>query len=271
MLTRMKRPASCILFLLSWLWLGPAQAQQQGLVQQFTDSSILLTNGDTLEGLLTLNRREDVVQIQLGDGSVRTLSAVAVQSFAVKGEQIDRRHTPYYYDDFYDARAGYFYGNPFYGNRPLQRRQERPDTSLVRVFRVYRWNRDNDYSDFKSPGFFEQLSNGPYLLLRRESLVQRAANYNSPYGYGGYRGGYPYGAGIPATQLYTTIKDDFYLGLPDGRIIALRTPKKDLLNAFRQQQRQIEAYAKVNHLDYTNARELAYIVNYANSLNSPIH
>jgi len=267
----MKRSAAFLFFLLGWLCLGTASAQQQGLVQQFTDSSILLANGDTLEGPLTLNRREDVVQIQLGDGSVRTLSAVAVQSFAVKGEQIDRHRNPYYYDDFYDARAGYYYGNPMYGTRPLRRRQERPDTSLVRVFRVYRWNRGNDYSDFKSPGFFEQLSNGPYLLLRRESLVQRAANYgSSPYGYGAYRGGYPYGAGVPSTQFYTEIKDDFYLSMPDGNIVALRNPKKDLLNAFRQQEKQIDAYAKVNRLDYTNARELAYIVNYANSLNSII-
>ncbi|MBC6609960.1 hypothetical protein H8B15_03445 [Hymenobacter sp. BT507] len=266
----MKRFAPFLVFLVSWLWQVSAQAQQQGLVQQFTDSSILLTTGDTLEGPLTLNRREDVVQIQLADGSVRTLSAIAVQSFAVKGEQIDRRRNPYYYDDFYDARAGYYYGNPFYSTRPLRRRQERPDTSLVRVFQVYRWNRDNDYSDFKSPGFFEQLSNGPTVLLRRESLVQRAATYGSPYGYGAYRGGYPYGAGIPPTQFYTDIKDDFYLGFPDGRIIALRNPKKDLLNTFHQQQRQIEAYAKINHLDYTNARELAYIVNYVNSLHSAV-
>jgi len=253
--------------LLLLLFTGAAGAQTQTLVQQFAGSSVLLANGDTLEGPLVLNRQEDVVRVQLPDNTVSTLSAVAVQSFAVKGEQIDRRRNPYYYDDFYNARAGYYYGNPFYSSMPLRRRQERPDTSLVRVFRVYRWNHGNDYSDFKSPGFFEQLSNGPMLLLRRESLVQRAANYGSPYGMGGMGGygGYPYG-GMPGTRFYTDIKDDFFIGTPDGTIIPLRNPKKDLLNVFRQQSRVIEQYVKTNHLDYTVARELAYIVNYANSL-----
>ena len=250
-------PALLTLLLLA----GAARGQNQGLVQQFAGSSVLLANGDTLEGPLVLNRQEDVVRVQLPDNTISTLSAVAVQSFAVKGEQIDRRRNPYYYDDFYNARAGYYYGNPYYNNAPLRRRQERPDTSLVRVFRVYRWNHGNDYSDFKSPGFFEQLSNGPLLLLRRESLVQRAANVGSPYGMGGY--GY---GGMPMTRFYTDIKDDFFIGMPDGSVVALRNPKKDLLNVFRPQARQIEQYAKTNRLDYTVARELAYIVNYANSL-----
>ena len=263
----MKSPRFLPALLTLLLLAGAARAQTQGLVQQFAGSSVLLANGDTLEGPLVLNRQEDVVRVQLPDHTISTLSAVAVQSFAVKGEQIDRRRNPYYYDDFYNARAGYYYGNPYYNNAlPLRRRQERPDTSLVRVFRVYRWNHGNDYSDFKSPGFFEQLSNGPRLLLRRESLVQRAANVGSPYGMGGYGyGGYGYG-GMPMTRFYTDIKDDFFLGMPDGTVVALRNPKRDVLNAFRPQARQIEQYVKANRLNYDVARELAYIVNYANSL-----
>jgi hypothetical protein len=89
---------------------------------------------------------------------------------------------------------------------------------------------------------------------------------NSPYGYGGF-GGYPYGASRYAGS-YSEIKDNFYLGTTTGSIIPLRNPKKDLLAVYRKQARQIEQYAKQNNLDFTNARELAYIVNYANSLTS---
>ncbi|UOQ77070.1 hypothetical protein MUN84_21885 [Hymenobacter sp. 5516J-16] len=65
---------------------------------------------------------------------------------------------------------------------------------------------------------------------------------------------------------YTDVKDSFYLGLPNGNVLTLRNPKKDLLNYFHAHSRQIEQYAKENKLSYTEARELAYLVNYANSL-----
>ncbi|OUJ74289.1 hypothetical protein [Hymenobacter crusticola] len=242
-----------------------AQRTSSSFVQQFAGGTVLLANGDTIEGPLALHRNEDVILVSMPNNTVSTLSAVAVQSFAVKGERLDRNRNQF--DDFYDARMGYYYGSPIYGYTPRARRTT-PDTSLVRVFRVFRWNHDNDYSDFKSPAFFEQLSSGPTLLLRRESLVQRPVSYGSPYGFGGY-GAYGYPYGVPRTMgYYTEIKDNFYLGTPSGTIISLRNPKKDLLAAFRQQAKQIEKYAKENQLDYTNARELAFIVNYANSLQS---
>ncbi|TGE24560.1 hypothetical protein E5K00_04930 [Hymenobacter aquaticus] len=234
---------------------GPAAAQQrQTFTQQFAGSTVLLTSGDTLQGPLLLHRNEDVILLTMPDNTVNTFSAVAVQSFAVKGQQDDRRN---YYDDFFDSRSGYYYGNPYY-NMPPRPRRERRDTSLVRVFRTFRWNHDNDYSDFKSPAFFEQLSGGPNLLLRRESLIERPV-YNNPM-YGGY------GYGMPRTMYYNEIRDAFYLGLPSGNVLSLRNPKKDLLAAFRQHAKQIEQYAKDNRLTFTEARDLAFIVNYANSL-----
>ncbi|QDA62179.1 hypothetical protein [Hymenobacter jejuensis] len=252
---------------------GPATAEAQrsagSYVQNFAGGTVLLATGDTIEGPISLHRTEDVVLVTMPNNTVSTLSAVAIQSFAVKGERLDRRRDSYYYDDFYDARRGYYYGNPAFYNMPPPRHREQPDTSLVRVFRTYRWNHDNDYSDFKSPAFFEQLSNGPTILLRREALVQRPVSYGSPYGYGyGYGGAYPYG--MPrSTGYYTEIKDNFYLGTPQGNVLPLRNPKKDLLAAFPKQAHQIEQYAKENKLSYTNARELAFLVNYANSLAKP--
>ncbi|SHK48234.1 hypothetical protein [Hymenobacter psychrotolerans] len=225
------------------------------LVQEFAGSTILLTSGDTLRGPVTLRRDQDVLLMAQPDGTITTLSAVSINSFAVKGEEVDSRRGSGYYDNFYDARNGYFYGNPMYG-MPRQR-PETEDRNRVRVFRTFRWNRGNDYSDFKSPAFFEQLSNGPRMLLRRESLVERTMN-TGPYGYG-------YGAGRYLST-YTQVKDDFYLATPAGDIIPLRNPKKDLLAVFQGQSRQIEQYVRDNKLSFTVARELAFIVNYANSL-----
>ena len=233
----------------------------QGFTQQFAQASVLLSSGDTVSGPLALHRGEDMLTMTLPDNTVRTLPAVNVQSFAVRGERYDRRREQYYYyDDFYSMRQGYYYGSPFFTPMPTPRRRERPDTTLTRVFRTYRWNRDNDYSDFRAPGFFEQLSSGPVILLRREGLVEQPITYSNPYGYG-------YG-GMPGRPMgyYTVIKDNFYLGLPNGNVVSLRNPKKDLLSYFRAHERQIEQYAKTNKLNYSDPRELAYIVNYANSL-----
>ncbi|MBC6699466.1 hypothetical protein [Hymenobacter sp. BT190] len=234
-----------------------AQQNQRALVQEFAGSTILLASGDTLRGPVTLRRDQDVLLMAQPDGTLTTLSAVSVNSFAVKGEQIDSRLGNGYYDNFLDARNGYYYGNPLYGVPRL--RPETENLNRVRVFRTFRWNRGNDYSDFTSPAFFEQLSNGPRMLLRRESLVERTVN-NGPYGYGAYGyGGRNFGT-------YTEKKDDFYLATPTGSIIALRNPKKDLLAVFRGQAKQLEQYARTNNLSFTVARELAFIVNYANSL-----
>jgi hypothetical protein len=252
--------------LLLWLPLSaPAQRTGQGFTQQFSQASVLLSSGDTISGPLALHRGEDVLTMSLPDNTVRTLPAVNVQSFAVRGERYDRRREQYYYDDFYSMRQGYYSGNPYFNTTPVPRRRERADTTLMRVFRTYRWNRDNDYSDFRAPGFFEQLSGGPVILLRREGLIERPITSNGgPYGYG--MGGY---GGMPGSRpmgYYTDIKDNFYLGLPNGNVRPLRNPKKDLPSYFHTHARQLAQYAKTNNLNYADARDLAYLVNYANSL-----
>jgi hypothetical protein len=253
-----------LFLLLTALLAGPARAQRSNnsYVQQFAGSTVLLTSGDTLQGPLVLHHAEDVIRVTLPDNTVNTLSAVAIQSFAVKGEKEQRRNT---YNDFYDARQGYYYGNPYYNGMMPRQRRERVDTSLVRVYRTYRWNHDNDYSDFKSPAFFEQLSRGPQVLLRREILVERSVN-SGPYSYGG---GYAYGGMPRYGGTYTEIQDRFYIGTPGGSVVPLRSPKKDLLVVFRPLAKQLEQYAKDNKLSFTEARDLAYIVNYANYLQAP--
>ena len=266
---KMKLFSLQLLLLPLWLLLPLAALAQrgggQGFTQQFNQGSVLLSSGDTLSGPLVLHRGEETLTMTFSDNTVRTLPAVSVQSFAVRGEQYDRNRERFYYDDFYSMRQGYYSGNPYFGATPPPRRRERADTNLTRVFRVYRWNRDNDYSDFRAPGFFEQLSGGPVILLRREGLVERPVMAGGPYGFGAM--GMP-GMGLPSRSMgtFTEVKDSFFLGLPDGTVLPLRTPKKDLPNYFRAHARQLTQYVKANNLSYTDARDLAYLVNYANSL-----
>ncbi|WP_400191053.1 hypothetical protein [Hymenobacter sp. B81] len=243
---------------------APAARAQRALVQQFAASTVLLTTGDTLHGPLTLHADRDLLLLTMPDQTVRTVAAVAVRFFAVQGEQTTRSQQYYDYYDFYDARRGYYGGSPRWLNPPPPR-PERPDTALVRVFRSLRWNRGNDYSDFRMPAFFEQLSRGPVLLLRRESLVERPINAPSSY----YAGGYGYGLPRGTMGYYTELRPAFFLGTPEGEVVELRNPKKDLLAYFQPEARQLEQYAKEHKLNFSDARELAYLINYANSLRYP--
>ncbi|UYZ60379.1 hypothetical protein [Hymenobacter latericus] len=257
-----------VLCLAGWL-AAPRALGQRNLVQQFDAATVVLTSGDTLRGPAALHTDRDVLLMSMPDNSVRTVAALAVTSFATRGEQAQPANYFDQYYDFYDARRGYFYGNPGWGPLPVQARHQRPDTARVRVFRTFRWNRGNDYSDFRSPAFFEQLSRGPVLLLRRESLIERPVSAADPM----FRPYYAYApiAALPRGTMgyYTTIRDQFFLGTPEGNVVMLRNPRRDLLAYFRPEADRIERYAKQHRLSFSEAHELAFIVNYANSLRHP--
>ena len=68
------------------------------------------------------------------------------------------------------------------------------DGRFSQTFKPYMWNRDNDYSDYKAPAFFEQLNEGRYSLVKRETVVRRNLNSGPIYaGYGRYYDPYGYG------------------------------------------------------------------------------
>ncbi|UOQ77068.1 hypothetical protein MUN84_21875 [Hymenobacter sp. 5516J-16] len=230
--------------------------------QQFDRAKVLVSTGETLLGEVLLFRSQnatDALTITLEDGSKRSFPAVNVQKFVVQGEQFDtfdRDQTQFYLYDFAPMRKGYYNGNPAFAGLAAPARLDQPNTNLSRVFRTYRWNRDNDYSDLLGYGFFEQLSAGPVALLRRDTKVVRSLNVPSAM---------PGSSGGGSTS-YSAIVAKLYLGLPNGNVLPLRDPKDDLLTYFSTYKTQIEQYAKEHKLGFKKPNELAYLVNYANSL-----
>ncbi|WP_324677689.1 hypothetical protein [Hymenobacter sp. GOD-10R] len=114
--------------------------------------------------------------------------------------------------------------------------------STLRVFRPY-------YVVSKSTlqptwAFFEQISDGPIVLLR----YQRPSTI------------------FTGSMIRMSSLDNFFLASGTNNVLPLKSPRKDLLAFFKHQASRIEQYVKENDLRYTNARELAFIVNYANSL-----
>ena len=129
--------------------------------------------------------------------------------------------------------------------------------SHLKVFRTYHWNYNQAQPNYTLPVFFEQISNGPVYLLRRQELEKRVIRAYSNSG-----------TYNQVTRFYRPVRDLLYLGTPKGEVVVLRRPKKDLLRFYQTNSRQIEQYARRNKLDFKYARELALIVNYANSISA---
>lgn len=127
-------------------------------------------------------------------------------------------------------------------------------------FQPYLWNRGNDYSDYKVPAFFEILTEGRYTLVRRETLSRQIS---SPMyaGYGRYYDPYGYNN----SRYQTVITDLLYLYTPDGKLLDLRNPKKDLEEIFKAKSRDLKDFVKRNNLSYTDTRDIILIIKHFNN------
>jgi hypothetical protein len=219
--------------LLNLLLLAAGVSAQRLDVTEWPAATVVSTSGDTVSGKVTYYRADDILEITLPDGKTTTLTPVLVQGFTV----------------------------PAGGGHPDQK------------FRTYLWNRGNDYSTFKAPAFFEQLTTGNVSLLKREILRQNVVRndpfYNPMYGGMGY-GGFGGPGGLYNTPYWVTnVQELFYLQTAQGKIVQLRNPKKDILYYLSDKQKQIKAYVKENDLRYNRKYDLIRIVQFYNSLGSP--
>jgi hypothetical protein len=224
------------------------RAQSGALPQEFLASTVVLTSGDTLRGSLLLRLDMDLLLVTMADNTVRTVHALAVRTFAVRGEVMRFDRLP----------AQYGAGSPL---TPHRQRRGWYDVQRSRPFLVYPWNHDREYSPATAPAFFERLNGGPVILLRRQQLVQRAMPWSDPYFATGYSMRPSGGA-----MYYTDVREMLYLGTPEGNVLALRKPKRDLLAYFPAEAAEIEQYARQNNLSFTDSYQLAKLVDYANSL-----
>ncbi|GGF25845.1 hypothetical protein [Hymenobacter cavernae] len=213
--------------LLSVLLTGRAQAQMgwaDASSVHFTEGSVMLASGAVVQGEISLDRAKNKIALRMTNDTIYTLPAEIVRGFAVRGEQNRQKGEEY--------------------------------VALTRIFRSYSfpWSMKKA-PEFKVWAFFEQLSEGPVMLLRREEPVQ--------YNYAVVN------ANRTMMRSSTDITTTFYLSKNQGTPVALHKTKRDLLAFFPKQAREIKAYAKENELSFKNARELAFLVNYANSLQSP--
>lgn len=103
---------------------------------------------------------------------------------------------------------------------------------------------------YKSPVFFELLTEGKMTLLSREALEYRT--YSSFYYYGSY------------TRLILVYK--YFLLEENGNIKEFIGKRNDWLYAMGNKGEQVQKFAKANKLDFDDRHDLTRIVEYYNSL-----
>lgn len=254
MMNRLPRPNRLIggLAALFFWFLTTSAARAGGYIQQWMHGSVILTSGDTIDGPVAYHHDEETLEIRLRDGTVRTLPAINVSYFIVANEIKQKLG----YSGPMMVGPGYYSGYPYRGagwSTP------RTDTSRIKLYVTYLWNQGNDYSDFKAPAFFQQLTDGNIRLLKRERIVERMISPVDPF--------YRYSAFPMNGGYYTEIQNTYFLADPQGNLTQLRSIKRDFLAYFgKANGKLIQTYAKENRLSFSEPRELLLIMRYADSL-----
>lgn len=201
--------------------------------KSFPESALVLTTGVMLTGTLRLYPDDEVVSVTCANDRTYTLPARLVKGFAVKDPLPDQLGSP----------------DPFL-------RSER----VFRVFPVARAR--DDTSRLPAWGFYEQLSQGPgpVLLLRHEKAhPNETIILHTPDALGNPN---------PLTITFCTGTTDatFYLRTAAGSVVRLRKPQHLLRLFLPHQAALLRTYARENGLRYANPNDLAFLVNYVNTL-----
>lgn len=134
--------------------------------------------------------------------------------------------------------------------------QEMP-SGRSHTFKTLHWDLGKPYSNFKKPTFFEILNQGALTLVKREAYSHNLGNMTPTFL-------------EPNNKQWASeqIRDVYYILLPDGDIVGLKNPRKDLQALFGKKYKDVRSYIKLNRLDYEKPHELVAIVNYFNTLSS---
>ncbi len=240
---------------------------KNGFAQEFSSCAVLLTNGDIIHGHLIYYHELDMVVVSDSTHKQWAFPANKVRAFAVEGllplasELIAMNPRPKTAEEYMFSTPSIIGRNvvwPRAGRYPVVAKAPEPllkpyqhflwENALnIRVFQTFLWNDDHEGNRLR-PAFFEKLSDGPNLLLRRQELVSELLEKDSK--------------GINRMMV---INDRFYISDSSGNVVRLRQPKKALLSIYKPCASALQTFANRNHLSFDNQTDLYKIVTFANS------
>jgi hypothetical protein len=189
---------------------------------------VILTDGDTLTGAVSYYFHKELIQVKSIYGLVKTFSPVNVTRFRVFNEQ----------------------------------RQE------FQTFRPFMYAPNPAEPAFKTPTFFEVVTEGKYTLIKRSHYVIRNLDPVPAYTSRGY-----YYEPYSLEQKEATLNNyqlarlnAYYLCTPQNEIIPLRHPKKNLEQLYRDKSAPMKAFIRRRNLSYQNPVALTQVIQYFNHL-----
>lgn len=208
--------------------LGSNAIAQNFTRQDWSVGEVILTEGDTLTGAVSYYFNKEIIQVKGRDGLVRTFSPVNVARFRVFNEH----------------------------------RQE------FQTFRPFMYSPSPEEPAFKTPTFFEVVTEGKYTLIKRSNFVIRNLDPLPAYtSMGKYYEAYPTKQTDASLNNYQIARSHaYYLLTPENEIMPLRHPKKNLESLYRDKAAPMKAFIRRRNLSYKNPVALTHVVQYFNHL-----
>ncbi|MBA5628322.1 hypothetical protein [Moheibacter lacus] len=111
-----------------------------------------------------------------------------------------------------------------------------------------------DGNDVKR-GFLIELTSGEKVSLYKREKIGFVEGKKSASGFG-----------IDTTAEYKPLKDEFFLGTPEGAIILIPSSKNKFLQLFKEKNKEIEKFLKDNKINLSKEKDLKKVADYINTL-----
>lgn len=229
-------------------------AAAQEPAASFSQASVLLASGDTVRGALSYFPEKNLLVVRPAEGGVRALPAAQVKLAAgqermlqlkpwaenIQGQSIQspelvvepsiRPSKDLYYAKFYQKH---------YNPAPSQR----VDTTWANTFRIFRslpWQEVRNTGQVSTATFFEQLTDGPVILLQR-----------------------------PAGEVGAAMR--YFLLGPDNQLTELSNAKVQISERLGSKSAKFQKLVHRQHLSFGEQADLPFIVAVANTLLTEEH
>ncbi|MDQ3291851.1 MAG: hypothetical protein M3Q05_11240 [Bacteroidota bacterium] len=195
---------------------------------EWAEGKIVLTTGETLSGPVSYYYNKEIIQVKGNDDLTRTFSPVNVA----------------YFQGFNEEKQ------------------------VLQTFRPFLWSPNPDAAAFKTPAFFEVVTEGKYTLVKRTAYVIRNLDPIPMYtSLGRYYEPYNSNETLQPGKNYQLARlHSYYLLTPENEIVSLRNPKKDLEDLYQDKAISMKAYIRDKKLSYKNPVALTHVVQYFNHL-----
>lgn len=229
-------------------------AAAQEPAASFVQASVLLASGDTVRGALAYFPEKNLLVVRPAEGGMRAFPAAQVRLAAGQekmlqltpwAENIQSRsiQSPEYVVEPSIRSLRNVYDTKFYQKHYNLAASKRVDTTWANTFRIFRslpWQEVRSAGQVLTATFFEQLTDGPVMLLQR-----------------------------PAGEVGAAMR--YFLLGPDNQLMELSNAKVQISERLGSKSAKFQKIVHRQHLSFGEQADLPFIVALANIILTEQH